>query len=331
MARARRSVVINGLLALALLASAGVAAYLLLRSPAEAQTPTSTARVERGRVEATVSTSGTVESRRTLETSFAVSGEVKDVLVRVGDRASKGEVLAKLEGTEGEIVRLRSPMRGTVSEVSLAAGQTVGEAGQTSTSFVGETGTASADSGDSSATGGASVVVTDLSSMVVRAYFSEVDASQLRVGQRAAVTLDALGTTVRAEIRRIDVTSTVQEGVVRYGVTLRMRRQPDGARPGQTATVSVVTQRASDALYVPSAAVQTAGGQATVTVVRGEQQARVPVTTGVEGDQTTEVLSGLSEGEQVLIPTGTGAGGFPGGGFPGLGGGLGGGPPGGDD
>lgn len=316
------------MLATALLAAAGVVAYLLLRSPAEAQAPVSTATVERGTVEASVSTSGTVVSRRTLETSFTVPGTVKDVLVHVGERVAKREVLAKLEDSEEEIIRLRSPMRGVVSEVNLAVSQTVGEAGDTSTTLVEET-TSSTDSGGSADTGAASVVVTDISSMKVRAYFSEVDASQLRVGQRATVTLDAFGTTIRAEIRGIDVTSTVQDGVVRYGVTLRMRGQAEGVRPGQTATVSVVTQRAEDALYLPSAAVQTAGDQVMVTVLRGGQQTRVPVTTGVEGDQTTEILSGLSEGDQVVIPTGAGAGGFPGGGFPGLGGGLGGGPPGG--
>ena len=77
---------------------------------------------------------------------------------------------------------------------------------------------------------------------------------------------------------------------------------------------------AADALYVPSAAVQTSAGQQVVTVEPNGQQTQVAVTVGVEGDQTTQIVSGLSEGEQVVIPSSTGSNGFPGGGFPGGGG-----------
>ena len=93
----------------------------------------------------------------------------------------------------------------------------------------------------------------------------------------------------------------------------------------------VVTGQAQDVLLVPSAAVTTAGGQSTVTVVQNGQQVSTPVEVGLEGDQFTEITSGLSEGDEVVIATATdtgGTGGFPGGGFPG-GGALVGGPGGG--
>jgi macrolide-specific efflux system membrane fusion protein len=256
-----------------------------------------------------------VESTRSLQASFVASGTVTDILVEVGDHVAKGDVVAKLESVTDDIVRLKAPMTGTVSDVSMAVGQTVGNTGDTSVSVV----------GDDASAAGASIQVTDVSDLVVSADFSETDASRLRVGQRANVTFDALQRSVDAEVRDIDLMSTVVNNVVEYGVTLELAKIPAKLKPGQTATVEVVTQRARNALFVPSATVQTAGGQSVVTVTRNGQQAQVTVTVGIEGDQTTQILSGLSEGDQVVIPTTTGSNGFPDGGFPG-GGAIGGGP-----
>jgi multidrug efflux pump subunit AcrA (membrane-fusion protein) len=72
--------------------------------------------------------------------------------------------------------------------------------------------------------------------------------------------------------------------------------------------------------------VTTLGGQSFVTVVDGKTQTQTPVQVGVVGDTTTEITSGLTEGEEVLLSsrTGTssstggrggGTGGFGGGGF----------------
>jgi macrolide-specific efflux system membrane fusion protein len=116
-----------------------------------------------------------------------------------------------------------------------------------------------------------------------------------------------------------------------------------------TANVSVVTASRDNVVEVPSAAISTAGGQSTVTVrVNGKDQV-TPVQTGLKGDGTTEIVSGLNDGDQVVMSVGVvsgnsnpsgrtgtqtrtgtfggggfgGAGGFGGGGFVGGGGGRG--------
>jgi macrolide-specific efflux system membrane fusion protein len=90
--------------------------------------------------------------------------------------------------------------------------------------------------------------------------------------------------------------------------------------------------KADSALYVPSTAVHTAGGQSTVTVMQGGKQVARTVQTGITGDQGVEIKSGLTAGEQVVLTTsssssGSGSSsGFPGGGpGAGLGGAVGGG------
>src|SRR5262249_6711775 len=87
--------------------------------------------------------------------------------------------------------------------------------------------------------------------------------------------------------------------------------------------------RANDALTLPSTAITGQGAGATVTVLRNGQQTVVPVRLGIEGDNVTQILSGVSQGDQVVIPTASTAtgGGF--GGFRfGAGGGIGGAVPG---
>ena len=155
----------------------------------------------------------------------------------------------------------------------------------------------------------------------VSANFSETDTTSLRVGQRATVTLNAQpDVEISGKVIAIDETSTTVNQVVNYGVTIRLSDAPKNVRVGQTVVAQVVTGQAQDVLLVPSAAVTTAGGQSTVTVVQNGQQVSTPVEVGLEGDQFTEITSGLSEGDEVVIATATdtgGPGGFPGGGFPG--------------
>jgi macrolide-specific efflux system membrane fusion protein len=109
-----------------------------------------------------------------------------------------------------------------------------------------------------------------------------------------------------------------------------MRTVPAGVRAGQTTTVTVVAKRATNVLYVPSAAVTSLGGRSTITVKSSGGTKPVDVTVGLKGDTTTEVSgTGVTEGAQVVIATTStsGTNGFPGGAVPGgLGGFTGGGP-----
>jgi hypothetical protein len=102
------------------------------------------------------------------------------------------------------------------------------------------------------------------------------------------------------------------------------------ARVARGTLLASVSAKAANALYVPAAAVRTAGGQSTVTVLQGGRRVDRTVEFGIKGDQGTEIKSGLDAGDQVVLST-TGGGPpgnirVPGGGVPGAGlGGCGGG------
>ncbi|KAA9374425.1 efflux RND transporter periplasmic adaptor subunit [Microbispora cellulosiformans] len=180
-------------------------------------------------------------------------------------------------------------------------------------------GTVLSISGDTGAhyTSGAFVTLGDLDNLQVQALFTESDIRFLKTGQAAVVTLPTQpGREYAGTVAHIDPTATTSNRLVRYGVRIDLASRPARLLLGQSATVKVTTDEAADALYVPSQAVRVQGdGTAVVTVTDGGgAQVRRPVEVGVRGDTSVEVVTGLSEGDQVVLPTTTTA--FPDEGFP---------------
>ena len=238
---------------------------------------------------------------------------------------------------------LHAPMSGTVTAVN---GEVGGSSSGTSSSGSGSSGSSGSSGGGSSGGGSSSggsagssgsssgssgsssgssgfVEIADLSDLQVRGAFSEADALQIKKDQPATVTLNADSSkTIPAEVTLVDPNATTSDNVVQYEVTLALHDQPANLRLGQTASVEVVTAKADDALYVPSTAVTSAGGKHTVTVLANGKRTTRTVQVGVEGEDDTQITSGVRAGEKVVLPTQTsGNSGFPSGGFPAMGGG----------
>ena len=253
-------------------------------------------------------------------------------------KASYDSARRSLDGTE-----LKAPFGGTIVAVNgSVGGSSSGSSASSSSSGSGSSGSSGSGGGtgaeggsSSSSAGGSSsgsgfITIADTGRLQVEGEFTETDVAKVKKGQQASVTFDAMqGTRASGEVTGIDQTSTTTDNVVQYGVTVTLTDPPSGLRIGATATVQVTTASARNVLYVPTAAVRTAGGQSTVTVLSDGEQVARQVRTGVQGDQGTEIKSGLGEGDQVVIVTSgtTGGTGFPTGRFPGgggVGGGLGG-------
>jgi RND family efflux transporter MFP subunit len=174
--------------------------------------------------------------------------------------------------------------------------------------------------GTQASAGSAFITLGNLDELQVKALFSQTDVGRLKIGQTASVALAAhQGKTYDGEITHIDVTATSTDRLVQYGVMIAFSSQPKGLMLGQSATVQVTLDEAKDVVYVPAQAVRTrADGVATVLVRNGGQSVERTVEVGVRGDQYIEIRSGLSEGDQIQVPTSGTSGGFPDGTFPGL-------------
>ncbi len=170
--------------------------------------------------------------------------------------------------------------------------------------------------GDQSGTG-TFISLGDLDELQVQAMVTESDVNRLQLGQQAGITLATRpGERYTGTVTAIAPTATRDGQLVRYSVTLAFDEPPTGLMLGQTASVTVTTDEAADAIYVPAAAVRSRPDGAQVITVRsdGRDLAKV-VETGVRGDQYVEVTSGLTERDQVVISDGT-TGEFPDGAWP---------------
>ena len=192
---------------------------------------------------------------------------------------------------------VRAPIAGTVASVNGAVGAAQAGGGNSAVS--------SSSSSSSSGSGSSGLVtLTAISGMQLVAGFAETDTAKLRVGQAATITVDALPTTeLAAHIVAIDGTATSSSGVVTYNVTFALDRSEPGLKAGMTANVDVVVGEADNVLHVPTAAVSGSGSNASVTVLRSGKQVRVPVVAGLAGDSSTAILSGLTNGESVVLPS----------------------------
>ena len=230
------------------------------------------------------------------------------------------EAQAAVDGTV-----LKAPMAGTVTAVNGTLGSSSSGTGSSSSSSSGggNQGGGGTSSGSSTSTSTSSsagfIAIDDLTHMQVTAAFAEADATKLKEKQVATVTWNALsGTSQSARVAAIDPSATTSNSVVTYGVTLTLDKVPPGAKVGQTVSVAVTTGSVADATFVNSAAITTVGNRHSVTVLANGVPEVRSVEIGLEGDEATQITSGVEAGEQVVLKaatTTTGTGNqFPGGG-----------------
>lgn len=160
--------------------------------------------------------------------------------------------------------------------------------------------------------------IADLSQKQITAKVDETDIGNVRVGQKATFTVDAYnGKTFTATVSKISQTdldnswntsstsgssSSSSAAVIYYSVTLDVD-DPEGLlMPSMTARVEIETANKDNALAVPLSALKTDSNGSYVVIVKkdGTTENRY-VETGIYSDDNVEIVSGLSEGEQVSV------------------------------
>jgi multidrug efflux pump subunit AcrA (membrane-fusion protein) len=154
------------------------------------------------------------------------------------------------------------------------------------------------------------LTVTDVSSLSLTAQVDETDVLLVHKGVPADVQLDAVpGAVYRAVVRNVDLNPTTSSrGGVAYVTRLALfeGRMPDGSvapqpRPGMSAVASLRVRTARDAVAVPAAAVFRDGTQDAVWLVTDGEAHKQTVTLGAQGQDTVQVVSGVSEGDEVVV------------------------------
>jgi len=91
------------------------------------------------------------------------------------------------------------------------------------------------------------------------------------------------------------------EGVVYYETTIDFKEVKEGIKPGMTTDIVIETNKEEDVLVISKEAVKKEDGKAIVRVFSKGKLKEREIEIGLEGEDLIEVISGLKEGEQVII------------------------------
>jgi len=155
------------------------------------------------------------------------------------------------------------------------------------------------------------VTIADLSKMLVKVNLNEVDIARVHLGTTAEITLDALhGRKFHGRVSKIAPSSTEglaavdqapgRQAIVRFPVEVEISDPCPEMRPGMTANIDLIIERADRALYVPNDAVH-GSPQRQVWLMTSEGLREQPVETGIANETYTQIKSGLKAGDKVAL------------------------------
>jgi RND family efflux transporter MFP subunit len=144
------------------------------------------------------------------------------------------------------------------------------------------------------------VKIAQVSTLRLRLPVPETIAPFVRDGDAATIRIDALGRTITGKVTRS--TDELDPATRSMQVEVDVPNADGSLTPGMYAQVTLNVRRAGDALVVPIQAVDTSGPQPILLVVNAQSRVeRRAVQTGIATANRIEVLSGLREGEQVIV------------------------------
>jgi macrolide-specific efflux system membrane fusion protein len=208
------------------------------------------------------------------------------------ESAEKSHRLAQLKITEAEAnvhyaetqlayAKIRAPIAGVVASITTQEGETVA-ASFTTPTFV---------------------TIIDLDRLELWAYVDETDIGRVAVGQRTTFQVDTFPETEFAgKVVSIHPDAVIQNTVVNYVTIIRIGdRRGKVLRPEMTTSVTIYLETHENVLTVPRGAIRRDRGKYLVYVQEGDRIVEREVQVGWRDDADTEILSGLDEGETVLI------------------------------
>lgn len=164
------------------------------------------------------------------------------------------------------------------------------------------------------------LTIADMSAVEAVMEVDETDIPNVKVGQRATVTIDAYPNKTYGGVVT-EVGSSPMSGAsvggsgneaINFEVKIQLDNPPAGVRPGFSASADIITGTRSKALAIPiqalvvrekpgtAANAKTPQEEEGVYLVKDGKVQFAAVTTGLAGDSNIEITKGLSEGQQIV-------------------------------
>jgi RND family efflux transporter MFP subunit len=301
-------------------------------------TPT-TVEVTRGNIVKTVFVDGNLEMPNKAYLSFGAMGTVTEVLVEEGNNVTKDQVLARLDApslessveiaelqveiAEEQVKAARAQYEASstditranweiakfnleIAELNLEAAELNLEKAVIVAPFDGVVAdiTITEDKEITAATlATPAITLVDTSKIQMLGFIDEIDVAIVKVGQAANITLDALpDEALECKVAFVSPISTIRVGVMYYETTIALENPVASLKDGMTATAEVIIERRDDVLLIPNKANWGTLENPMVKVYKDGQEEEREITLGLSDGTYTEVLSGLEEGEKVVLP-----------------------------
>jgi RND family efflux transporter MFP subunit len=172
---------------------------------------------------------------------------------------------------------ISAPISGTITVNNMEPGE-VAAAGQTQVSMISDT------------------------AFQFDAYVSEADLAELKVGDAAAIELDAYQgqAPLSADVIEINPAATVVNGVSSYEVKLQFDANDPQISAGETGSAKITTDSLTNVMSIPTSAIIMNNGQYFVIEKVGSGTQEVPVQIGIESASGyTQITSGLSQDAEI--------------------------------
>lgn len=225
--------------------------------------------------------------RMTDKTAESLLYSYKDTMDRAKESLESAE--SKLDSTQDnyENYTITAPISGQVITKSVKVGDKVSNGGNSTTSMA---------------------VIYDLSELTFEMSVDELDIRSVKVGQTVKITADALeGQTFTGKVTNISLASSYSNGVTNYPVTVTLDEAGD-LLPGMNVDGEIILEQAENTLVVPVDSLMRGNRvyvkDSAITQSEGNVPAgfrAVEVETGLINDDFVEIVSGLSEGEEVYV------------------------------
>lgn len=287
-----------------------------------------------GKIAKTVSVTGEIVPEIEANLSFKLSGKIEALLVNVGDQVKKDQKIATIDrGTlEDELSKAnyevevqkkllldmkkkediysyhqKNAQRAQIKKAQEMVQEVIKNIGETSlySPMDGIVTKKNAELGENITANNPVLSVSSLGEPYIQIDIPESDIVDVKIGQKAEITFDALPSNekLEGEIFEIEPASTVIQDVVYYKAKIKLKKLDERLKIGMSADTDINIFQKDGVVMIPYRAVKNDGDQEYVEILKAENVVeKINVKTGARGDEgMVEIISGLIGGENIVI------------------------------
>jgi len=149
------------------------------------------------------------------------------------------------------------------------------------------------------------VYLVDTRTVEMDGVVDEIDIYKVNVGEEAIIIVDALpDVELKGKVTFVSPFGTRETGVVEFSVTISLEPTDIELKGGLTATADIIVEKHENILLIPNRSIKGSPGDYWVDVVLDEKTMTTEkrqVKLGAQNERLSEVISGLSEGEKIIV------------------------------